>query len=83
MSVAELSSCGRGKAPEGLCGALYAACVCAPQNKGRILSMFSERTGGHVSCRAIRENRAADCVSCVGFAAEILQNTAGIGGGDN
>ena len=83
VSVADFSSCGRGKAPEGLCGALYAACVCAPENKARILSMFSDRTGGHVSCRAIRENRAADCVSCVGFAAEILQNTAGIGGGDN
>lgn len=82
VSVAELSAYGRGKAPGGLCGAVYAARLCAPEHGETILSAFASRTAGHVSCRAIRENRAADCVNCVGFAAEILEKTAGIGTGD-
>lgn len=73
VDPAALSSCGRGKAPEGLCGALYAACLCEPDHKDMIRASFSEHTGGHVSCRAIRENRAADCVSCVGIAAGLLE----------
>ena len=71
--VSELSSCGSGRAPEGLCGALYAACRCAPDHAGRIKDSFSEKTGGNIACRDIRAARVVSCAGCVGLAAGILE----------
>ncbi len=70
----DFSSCGHGRAPEGICGALHAACeIAGTEAGGHIKARFSEMTGGHVTCRSIRTNRAASCIECVEKVAEILE----------
>jgi hypothetical protein len=71
----EFSSFGHGKAPEGLCGALYAACVIAGSHKENdIKNAFAEKSGGNTTCRDIRSTRVLTCPECVLHAAELLCN---------
>jgi hypothetical protein len=68
------SGCGGGEAPEGLCGALYAACELSGEHlKETIKEKFCEQTSGHTTCRGIRQNRIMPCADCVAAAAEILE----------
>lgn len=74
MPVELFSGCGGGRAPEGLCGALYAGCVLAgPSAAEAIRQAFAERSGGHVKCREIRQARKLVCHECVALAAELLE----------
>jgi hypothetical protein len=70
--ISEFASCGSGKAPEGLCGALYAAKVISGNEY--ISELFAEKTGGHITCREIRSNRVMSCAECVAISAEILES---------
>ena len=71
-----LKSCGGGKAPDGLCGALYAAMLLAGEERGdAIKEKFLEEIG-HLECKAIRRNRQATCTDCVRRSAEIVKLTA-------
>ena len=68
------AGCGAGRAPEGLCGAVYASCTLAgTAAEQSIKQSFAELTGGHLSCKAIRAANIMPCNECVGLAAELLE----------
>jgi hypothetical protein len=73
-ALEEMSLCGAGRAPERMCGALYAAIHYA-QNPEKVQEMkvrFAEASGGHLSCPQIRVARKLSCVQCVELASEML-----------
>jgi hypothetical protein len=68
------AGCGGGRAPDGLCGALYASCELAGTSRAEeITKSFSEKTGGHLTCKAIRSARVMPCSECVEVAADLLE----------
>lgn len=70
----ELEDCGGGRAPGGLCGALYAATrlAAAPAEAEKRLGDFAA-AAGNIRCREIRRSGAISCGACVGLAAELLE----------
>lgn len=71
--VSELAACGGGRAPEGLCGALYAVLRMAPAGEhGRIRKAFAAKAGAE-TCREIRSGSAFPCEKCVALAAELSE----------
>jgi len=74
------AGCGAGRAPGGLCGALYASCELAGAHAAEAIKRsFAERTGGHQTCKDIRASRALPCSECVELAAELLETHASAG----
>lgn len=71
-AVADFKSFGSGRAPDGECGALYAACRIAPRVAEAMRSAFEARTGA----RLCRDLKAFGCQECVAIAAELLQQRA-------
>jgi len=71
---------GSGKAPDGVCGALYAAQVILDKvGNGKTIEaikFFSEHAGS-MYCAEIRKVRKVSCVGCVKKAASILDQEAG------
>lgn len=67
----ELSKCGGGKAPEGLCGALYSAVKLCPGAADKIREEFSEATGSQF-CREIKTVYRTPCEKCVEVAAKLV-----------
>jgi len=68
------AGCGGGRAPGGLCGALHASCDLAHREaRGDIQTAFAEKTGGNLTCRAVRMSRKLSCNDCVALAAELLE----------
>jgi hypothetical protein len=78
--IERLVSSGSGKAPDGVCGALYAAQVILDKvGKGKTteaIKFFSEHAGS-VYCAEIRRVRKVSCVGCVKKAASILDQEVG------
>jgi hypothetical protein len=70
ISIASLKPFGGGHAPDGLCGALHAACLAAPERSEILKASFSDRLGS-IYCK---ELHAGDhrCIACVVEAAELL-----------
>lgn len=67
-------SCGGGKAPEGLCGALHAACELAGESHHEaVKAQFADKAEGKLTCRDIRRGRIMPCADCVGTAATALE----------
>lgn len=68
-------TCGGGRAPEGLCGALYGICeilkVYAPDRIEKVKEDFKARCGA-VHCREIRKGHQVPCSGCVQIATEVL-----------
>ncbi len=73
-AIAAGSSLGSGRAPGGLCGALYAVKLLAGgDGLSRIVEeRFVERAGA-ADCRTIRKLKRLSCRQCVEAAAEILE----------
>lgn len=71
LTVAELKPCGAGRAPDGLCGAVYAACLLAPQRADELKSAFAAGVGS-LYCKEIRAAKEHSCAECVAEAAELL-----------
>ncbi len=68
------ADCGNGRAPNGLCGALHAACELAGDSlKETLKKNFSQQASGHTACREIRRNRTLPCAECVATAAGLLE----------
>jgi hypothetical protein len=68
------SDFGNGQAPEGLCGALHAACELAGRaHREPLKEKFSRLASGHIACREIRRNRIMPCAECVATAAGLLE----------
>jgi hypothetical protein len=70
-TVAELKPFGAGRAPEGLCGAVYAACLLAPSRADELKAAFAARVGS-LYCKEIRAAKQHPCAECVAQAAELL-----------
>lgn len=71
--VAELSLCGGGRAPEGLCGALHAALLLVKEeNKEAVKKEFASSAGA-LTCREIKGETKYPCVNCVELAAELVK----------
>jgi hypothetical protein len=71
MKVADLRAFGAGRAPDGLCGAVYAACELAPNRAEELKAAFAVRLGS-LYCEDIRAAKTHPCVDCVAQAAELL-----------
>jgi len=71
LAVADLKPFGAGRAPEGLCGALYAACLLAPNRAEELQAAFAARVGS-LHCKEIRAAKQHLCAECVAHAAELL-----------
>lgn len=68
------AGCGAGRAPQGLCGAVYASCTLAETAAEAIKQNFAEKTGGHLTCKAIRAAKVMPCSACVEVAAGLLEH---------
>lgn len=65
---------GGGKAPQGMCGALYAIHTLAGDDKTlveRLTSLFAERAGG-ISCRELKGKCGLSCLELVDIAEEVF-----------
>ena len=70
--VETLKSCGGGKAPNGMCGALYAATLLLPENERETITQQFQAKVGHILCKPIRQENKTKCTDCVRIAAELL-----------
>jgi hypothetical protein len=68
--IADFKPFGSGRAPEGECGALYAACRVAPHAAESMRAAFVARMG----TKLCRDLKAFACQDCVAMAAELLQH---------
>lgn len=67
-----VSSCGTGKAPEGLCGALYGALLCVPDHaREKLKRRFVEKLG-YSHCRELKREGCVSCRECVATAALLV-----------
>jgi hypothetical protein len=71
ITIADLKPFGAGRAPDGLCGAVYAACQLAPDRAEALKAAFAARLGS-LSCKEIRAAKKHPCADCVAEAAELL-----------
>ncbi len=76
LSVEDFSRCGGGGAPEGECGALYAAERLlkgkAEDAPGCLREDFSKKAGS-VKCKKIRKKGELSCLGCVETASKHLE----------
>lgn len=68
-----LSRCGSGEAPLGLCGALYAAQLVSNEDKEAELTHRFADAAGSLLCGEIRRKRKLSCTACVELAASLLE----------
>jgi hypothetical protein len=71
LAVTDLKPAGAGRAPEGLCGAIYAACLLAPDRAEELKAAFVAGVGS-LYCKEIRAAKEHSCAECVAEAAEML-----------
>lgn len=70
--IESLAPCGSGRAPEGLCGALYAALLILSNEKQDAMKRRFLQAAGDVRCQSIRQAGQTSCTECVRIAAEAL-----------
>ena len=73
--IAEYKAFGGGRAPEGLCGALHAARLLVDDEEKfrNLLEEFAARSGGAITCRALKNEAGFPCPACVNLAAELVE----------
>lgn len=74
VTVEEMKAFGGGRAPGGLCGALYAACIVEPAKAELLKERFAAETGS-IYCKELKTSHQA-CAACVTTGARILQEFA-------
>ena len=74
--IAALASCGGGRAPEGLCGALYSAMTLAGAAKGDMIRKAFAMELGADTCRALKA-AGVPCLKCVETAERLLRGQTG------
>ncbi len=68
-----LSKCGSGRAPQGLCGAIYAAQLVSDEDKKAELNDRFADAAGSLLCQEIRSMKKLSCPGCVELAAALLE----------
>jgi len=71
ITIPGLKPVGAGRAPDVLCGAIYAACLLGPDRAEALKAAFAARVGS-LYCKEIRAARKHCCADCVAEAAELL-----------
>jgi hypothetical protein len=74
-ALADFKPFGGGRAPDGLCGALHAACAVVPDKSEELKARFAARMGS-VFCRELRATKLHPCEVCVSHAADLLEAEA-------
>ena len=72
IALADLKPFGGGRAPDGLCGALHAACIVAPDHAEALKQNFTARLGS-LYCKELRAAKVHPCETCVTQATELLE----------
>ncbi|NLW87239.1 MAG: C_GCAxxG_C_C family protein [Planctomycetes bacterium] len=75
--VADAKGLGGGRAPEGRCGALYAASQLLDESDGQALAQEFIAEAGSPACREIRKSRSLTCRQCVELAARLVARRLG------
>ena len=70
--VETLKSCGNGKVPGGMCGALYATVLLLPESERETITQQFQTEVGNALCKPIRQENKTKCVDCVRIAAGLL-----------
>ncbi len=70
--VAAMAACGGGRAPGGLCGALYGAIVLCPEATDTLKADFAREVGA-MTCRDIKTSAGTPCPICVEVAAKLVE----------
>ncbi len=73
LALAEMKLCGGGRAPNGLCGALYAALRFAKSENKQAIQEYFEKNAGGICCKDIRPAKITPCNRCVEIAAEAIE----------
>ncbi len=71
----DVRTMGAGRAPGGLCGSLYAACLLAPGHAEEIKAEF-QAANGAIRCAELRQLRVP-CQACVRTSAMLLEKALG------
>jgi hypothetical protein len=79
ISISDMKPLGAGRAPGGLCGALHAACIVAPDKAERLKARFAE-IAGSVVCKEIRRAKQHSCEFCVAEGAQLLEDELRLNG---
>jgi len=72
----EFMICGNGKAPQGYCGAVYAAIKALEKIDGAVKVQFMNdfnEYAGSLSCKIIRNNKKITCSQCVERSAGFIE----------
>jgi len=75
LEAADFKRCGGGRAPDGVCGALYGAIALFNANteqQNRLKSEF-EVAIGSLLCRTIRKEKLATCKQCIDVADKLVE----------
>lgn len=70
--LSDMASCGGGRSPGGLCGALYAILALSPEDKRDELISAFQKDVGATTCREIKAAGKTPCLTCVATAAALL-----------
>lgn len=81
--IEEFKQHGSGRAPDGLCGALYAAVSLAgehfPEKQKDLEAVFCAAAGSKL-CKEIRAQRTLSCQGCIEQAVALIERFGGSGG---
>ncbi len=69
----EMAACGGGRAPEGMCGALYGATRVLPDKAQQIIEAFRAENGA-IHCRELKGANRVPCTQCVRCAATLVES---------
>ena len=73
--IEQMKRCGGGNAPEGYCGALYAAMVIVgDEKKDQCIELFKQQAKGCSKCKEIRPNGIITCNQCVRNAGKCIED---------
>jgi hypothetical protein len=73
IPIADMKRFGGGRAPDGLCGALHAACSVVPEKSEQLKTSFAAVTGS-MFCRELRKANEHPCEVCVTTSANLLES---------
>ncbi|MBQ3634802.1 MAG: hypothetical protein II951_04205 [Bacteroidales bacterium] len=62
-----------GRAPGGLCGALFAAQQILPSKADEVTKAFADKTDGYLTCKALKGEGRVPCPLCVDLADSVVE----------
>ena len=72
--TSDFAAMGGGRAPDGLCGALYAALQLLPEEKQEAAREAFQAKAGSLYCREIKSGTGFSCAECVELAEKLVKD---------